>query len=419
MIRASYYKVAVHQILCKAGLDWWKKYQTTLNKESLLESLRRIREGGKDPRLKEDDFYADVCEKAKKLFLIQIIGQEDHFRKSFLEFIQWRAVETAAVQITTKLLPERRMEEILKVMREAVGIGLANEDNPVFLGSPKEVIARQSWRDTQESVKVSTGLERLNKILLGGLGPGELGVILAGPSRGKTSTLVQLAMNAVLCSKKNVFYVSREQDDKKIGTKMDCFLLGRNKDELKKLPRGTREKWAKVLEEKKARVAFKRFKRPCTAEEILMEVRQMESRDGFKTELIVIDYADKMKPSSNIRGEGHEQIGAIYQEVFDLSQELWVPIWTASQSTRAALYKATVDLDDLGESYKKAHIADVIVALCQTREEFGAGNPKAGIPARARLFIAKNRDNDARATLAISVDYATATWKMLEGDKKI
>ena len=60
------------------------------------------------------------------------------------------------------------------------------------------------------------------------------------------------------------------------------------------------------------------------------------------------------------------------------------PVWTATQAARRALSKELVTIADIAESYEKSNVADVIIALCQTREEKEAD--------MLRLFAAKIRD---------------------------
>ena len=375
-----------------------------------MEALHRLRGTHRVKALDNDEYFQLVVQKAKNLFSVSITGQVGHLRQTYLQFIKEKAIIAAALKIATELVPGNRMKEVPAVMKAALDVGEGNEEMPIDVGDPDQILMRQSWRNDLTAVKVATGLTTIDGCLGGGLGPGELGVVLAGPSRGKTSTLVQFTANAIQHAKKNVYYVSREQNAMKIGTKLDCCLMGKTRQQLEQLPRALQEKWTGIYQKSAKRLKFKKYMKPCTADEVLHDIRQMELREGYKTELLVIDYADKMKPCVAVRGEMHDQIGSIYQDVFDLGQILEIPVWTASQTVRAALNADSVDLDDLGESYKKAHIADVVLAVCQNKDEFNEGNDST-----ARLFLAKNRDNPARQSVTISVDYATSTWTELAG----
>jgi hypothetical protein len=64
-------------------------------------------------------------------------------------------------------------------------------------------------------------------------------------------------------------------------------------------------------------------------------------------------------------------------------------MWSASQAGRSSLSKEIITMADIAEDIGKANIADVIIALCQTREEETAD--------QCRLFLAKVRDGDSKA----------------------
>lgn len=428
-IKPEFYRNNVQKFICRAILNWWKKHQVLPRMETLVESLHQMKASKKHQELEDEAFYAETVAKAKQVAATDLTGQTGPLRTSYLEFIQARAIEMAAIKIQTDFLPNKQIEEIKKAMKEAVEVGIGDEDHPRDIGAKNEVILRHNWRKNLTDIKVPTGLPTLDMWLGGGLGPGELGVITAGPSRGKTTGLVQFTINAAL-SGRNVYYVSREQSFEKIGTKMDSCLLGqpRESDHLREAttpwvfpgsrkwlelkPQSTVNRWAELYAGIQSKIKFKKYKKPCNAEDILADIRLMETRDSFRTDLLVVDYADKMKPILARKSDSnYDMIGDIYQDVFDLCQELVIPCWTASQSNRAALNKEKLDLDDLGDSFKKAHIADVVIFFCQSLTEYQMGIPERNLPSQARLFVGKNRDNPARQQeLLIDAYYAISTW---------
>lgn len=420
-IKPEYYRNDVHKVICTGILYWWDKHRALPNKDTLLESLHRLKtqgdiKGHRVPQLEDEEFYTEVKEKAKKIATWNLAGETGHLRDSYLTFIQHRAVELAAIKIQTELLPAGKMADVAKLMKDATSVGAATEEAPRDVGDPDEVRARHAWRNELGSIKTPTGIPSLDERMGGGLGPEELGVIMAGPSRGKTTGLIQFAVNAILIGRRNVFYVSREQSFEKLGTKLDSCLMGLTRQELQKKPKSTRTRWEDLYRDTQAKIKLKKYKKPCTADEILADIRLLETRDGFKTDLLMIDYADKMRPITQRKADSnYDMQGDIYQDVFDLCAELKIPCWTASQSNRQALNKDRIDLDDFGDSFKKSHIADVVLCFCQSHAEYKMGNPAKGIPSQARLFLGKNRDNEARQQeIVIDAFYAISTWKVKE-----
>ena len=57
------------------------------------------------------------------------------------------------------------------------------------------------------------------------------------------------------------------------------------------------------------------------------------------------------------------ELKLIYEELRNLAGELNVPVWTASQSNKEGSEKDVVGLTNMGESYAKAQVADVVLTL--------------------------------------------------------
>lgn len=101
---------------------------------------------------------------------------------------------------------------------------------------------------------------------------------------------------------------------------------------------------------------------------------------GFVPDLVVVDYADIMRPVRRLGEHRHEQAG-IYEDLRQLAGEFNCGVWTASQTNRLSLDEETVGLVHTAESLEKVMIADLIISFCQTRDEaahglcrlFGAG----------------------------------------------
>jgi replicative DNA helicase len=105
--------------------------------------------------------------------------------------------------------------------------------------------------------------------------------------------------------------------------------------------------------------------------------------EGFKFDLIIDDYPDLVS-STRRYTEKRFELSEVYKEFRDLGGKYNVPIWGASQSGRNSLSKEIITIQDIAEDIGKAAIADVIVALCQTRDEEQVN--------ACRLFMAKVRD---------------------------
>ena len=111
--------------------------------------------------------------------------------------------------------------------------------------------------------------------------------------------------------------------------------------------------------------------------------------------MIIIDYADIMRATRKFDALRHE-LKMIYEELRNLSAELHIPVWTASQANRSSAQNDIVGLENMSEAYGKAMVADVVLSLSRKAHEKAHG---AG-----RLFIAKNRAGRDGLILPVKID---------------
>jgi replicative DNA helicase len=126
---------------------------------------------------------------------------------------------------------------------------------------------------------------------------------------------------------------------------------------------------------------------------------------GFKPSVIIIDYADIMRSTRAYDSLRHE-LKLIYEELRNLSMEMSIPIWTASQANRDSAKSEIVGLENMAEAYGKAMVADVVLSLSRKPEEKSGGS--------GRLFVAKNRAGRDGLVFPIHIDTARSTFRILD-----
>ncbi len=226
---------------------------------------------------------------------------------------------------------------------------------------------------------IPTGWTDFDKRLNGGLGIGELGVIVAPTGFGKTYSLTSLACGAMDFGFDVLFY-SFELSDYNIGLRADAYFSGIEVDNIINQKDRVRE----ILKKKKdgrGKLIIRRFPtKSMNVSKLIAYTNRMEVV-GFRPQLIVIDYADLIKPSST--DEKRLELEAIYEQLRGWGGESGYPIWTASQTNRGGLDKDYISIGDLAESFNKAMVADVLVG--QTR------SPEQKMNNEATFFLAKSR----------------------------
>lgn len=112
----------------------------------------------------------------------------------------------------------------------------------------------------------------------------------------------------------------------------------------------------------------------------------LEQHEGFIPDVILIDYADILKPDSN--GDKRNQIDDIWKNLASLAAERHCIVFTASQGTRGSIYKSDMSQDDLAEWIGKLAHVDIFLGLNQSPTE------KESKIIRTNLLVHRHRESD-------------------------
>jgi replicative DNA helicase len=238
---------------------------------------------------------------------------------------------------------------------------------------------------------LDTGYYRLND-LTGGLQDGDLIVIAARPSMGKTTFALNVALNACLISGARVLFFSLEMGEEQIARNLLC---SRAEVDANRVRRGqlTDRDWLKLQE-----AAGQMHKAPfyidaspgLTPSAIFSKARRLAGRE--KIGLIVVDYLQMVVPPP--RAENRQQeISQISRAMKELARQIGCPVIALSQLNRSVDSREDhrPRLSDLRESGAIEQDADLIVFLY--REDYYRGEqPAPGEGSHTELLIAKQRN---------------------------
>jgi replicative DNA helicase len=252
-----------------------------------------------------------------------------------------------------------KIEEIIK---RALQVGV-NDDEAVDVFHDIDSALEDNFR-----LPIPTGIAGIDKLLKGGLGRGELGVVLAPTGTGKTTLLTKFA-NTAYNQGFNVVQIFFEDNPGNIKRKHYTIWSGitpddqpANADEVKKLVKEAEERSTGSL---------KLMKFPSdsvTVSQIKNIVRKMKS-DGFKIDLLLIDYVDCISNDKNDNGEEWKGEGSTMRSLESMTSEFDIALWTATQGNRGSISSEVVTGDQMGGSIKKAQIAHVIMSIGKTLEQ--------------------------------------------------
>ena len=282
-----------------------------------------------------------------------------YIREQFLEFCKNRTLKTA-INESIDLLQTGEYDEIRHKVDSALKAGMEKDDGHDYM---VELDARLS-EDARDTVK--TQFESIDDLLDGGLGPGELGVVTACAGAGKSWVLTKIGQEALKAGK-NVIHITLELPAKYVGRRYDCCFTGiefqniiEHKQEIEAKLKGV-DGWLKI----------KYFPiKTVSAFSVKNYVERIQTLTGEKCDLLIVDYADILKPvTANRNANSYSEAGGIYEELRGAAGELQVPVWTASQSNRGASSNDIIEADSISDSYMKIMIADFVMSLSRRTDD--------------------------------------------------
>jgi replicative DNA helicase len=233
---------------------------------------------------------------------------------------------------------------------------------------------------------LATGLAELDT-LLRGLQPGNLIILGARPSQGKSTLAGQIAIHAARSVPVAMFSVEMSRQElgfRWIATlaEVDGYLL-----QTGHLPRHEQAKVGTALSEYGARALHVDDSGSLSALEIRSKARRMKAQHGLG--LIVIDYLQLLKHE---RGESREQqVAHTGRTLKQIARELNVPVLALCQLNRGVESRADQKpkLSDLRESGSLEQDCDVALLLYRPQPKDDGG---ISVVSPTELIIAKSRN---------------------------
>lgn len=371
VIKPEYFDLYKEMAVVEAILDYREQYKKSPTDDA---DLRAMAAGKYKKFVNQDeiDAYIQTVFDAQELDL-------EYAKEAAIEFARGAATKLAILEAVDGAGADGAnidVEKAIEKLRDALNIGKDIHDVGILFQDTK------SWMYEPKDVKITTGWSPVDDILGGGLAGGELGVILGPSNRGKSMALINIG--AAIAKHRNrrvLLHFSHEMRAAQVARRYYANLLGRFPD-FDNAESYEEELLDYVDAEDIGEIRIVSGRKNTS--EIISICEQVIS-DGKKIGAIIDDYLDlvQLVGHPELRELRHK-LSYLYQWYRELGEEYDVPVWTASQSNRDSYDTEIVRLKNMAEDMGKVSIADVVMALCQTREEKDAN--------RCRLFMAKVRD---------------------------
>ena len=295
---------------------------------------------------------------------------------------------------SVKLLQSSSFDEISNVINNALKLGSDNNFGHDYI-KDFEVRFQLKTRNA-----VTTGWDEIDDICKGGLGSGELGVVIAPTGAGKSMVLTHLGSQAVKLGK-TVIHYTLELSEASIGNRYDSCLTEIPLNDLYIM----KEMVYEAVQEVDGRLIIKEYPtKSASTRTLTAHLEKLRKRD-ITPDLIIVDYGDLLRPIVYHR-EKRTDLESIYEELRAMAQEHKCPVWTASQTNRSGLNAEVITMEAISEAFNKCFVSDFIFSVSRTVDD---KNNNTG-----RIFIAKNRNGPDGLVYPIFMDPASVKIKVLQ-----
>ncbi|MHB8658763.1 MAG: replicative DNA helicase [Solirubrobacteraceae bacterium] len=310
---------------------------------------------------------------------------------------QMRALLTATYEIQARVLGREAPARDLVEDAERSMLEVAHNDQQKKIRTIADILHEETDKLHRLSVAKTaltgtpSGFKDLDE-KTGGFQPGNLVVLAARPSMGKSALVANIAENAVLAGHPVALF-SLEMSESELAQR---FVASQARIKGEDLRRGkvAESRWPKILEACQ-RLSEAPLFVDDSSDTGVLEVRAKSRRLHHQIEgglgLIIIDYLQLMRHEGRIESRV-EQVSQISRALKGLARELGVPVIALSQLSRAVEQRGKEDkkpiLSDLRESGAIEQDADLVMFIY--RDEYYDKDSER--PGEADIIIAKHRN---------------------------
>ena len=247
---------------------------------------------------------------ARTLSSSDFAESSEYIKDTALDFCRKQKLKQALIK-SVDLIKSSSFDEVSKVIDEALKLGSDNSCGyDYFIDFEKRF-------ELKSRNPVTTGWSKIDDITKGGLGKGELGVVVAPTGAGKSMVLVHLGAEA-LKKGLNVLHYTLELSDTVVAGRYDSCITG---VELKNL-KVFKEKIYDEIKDLKGKLIIKEYPTRSASIPVIKNHIEKLKRQDFSPDLIIVDYGDLIKPESSRKDEKRHQLETIYEELRGLAQLL-------------------------------------------------------------------------------------------------
>ncbi len=259
-----------------------------------------------------------------------------------------------------------------------------------------------------------SGFKDLDEIT-GGFQPGNLIIIAARPSMGKSALVTNMAENAAIEHGKPVALFSLEMSEAELAQRFVASQARIKGEELRK-GKVAENRWPKILQASQ-RLSEAPLYVDDTSDigilELRAKARRLHQQNPGGLGMIIVDYLQLMRPDGRVESRV-EQVGQMSRGLKILARELEVPVIALSQLSRAVESRTDKKpiLSDLRESGQIEQDADLVMFIYR-EEYYDKESEREG---EADIIISKHR-NGALGDVVLTFQKEYPKFMNFAGDR--
>ena len=339
--------LSIHQ-----AINRYKTPNNIVESESLFGAVRKIELVNERVINRDTLFDGDVIQKQTNEFI-----KQQEYRK-LGEYI---LSKTKNGQISNKYFVGHIEDKISQIMN----IG-DDEDYGTEVTDNIHDALKKEFRQT-----IPTGVKVIDTLTGGGLGKGEIGLILTPSGVGKTTLLTKIANTAYEHGKRVlqiIFEDTVPQVQRKHFAIWSDIPLSKMDENNEIVESRVREKGG-VLKKDGGKLIIKRFSQEdTTMRDIRNWIVRYQKKWGYKFDLVVLDYLDCLESHKKTNDRNEAEL-VIIKSFEAMAADFDIPCWSAIQSNRTGFDAEFVEAHQSGGSIKRIQKAHFFMSVAKTPEQ--------------------------------------------------
>jgi len=387
IINQKFFESDVNKWIVSEIVDYYNDYRRIPTVDVFKVKVSELDDSGMQKR---------IVEQLKSAYNTLETSDLDYIKQEFSNFCINQNLKQAIVD-SVDLLKAGNYDSIKDKIDKAMKIGIDSD-----LGHDY-ILDYVDRTEIENRNTVPTDWDSLNDVMDGGLGPGELGVVVAPSGVGKTWVLCALGAAAIRQGKTVVHY-SLELSEHYVGQRYDTIFTQIPSNQLIDKKEEVFTKISKLP----GKLQIKYFPpKGITVKKLQAHIEKMTAA-GNAPDIVILDYADLLLSYTNKSDSTYQEQGGTYIELRGMGGELGIPVWTASQTNRSAIDSEVIEADKISDSYAKVMNADFIMSLSR--------KSKDKLNNTARAHIMKNRFGPDGITFPCKMDTNVGIMEVYDGN---